>query len=70
MTKAKDIINTLDELRKPRTSAELELAAQEILTLHKSSPHVDLEYLTREYAAGTEIDFEDLYDVVQSLNME
>jgi len=69
MNKAKEIINTLDELRKPRITAELELAAQEILTLHRGSPNVDLEYLTREYAAGTEISFDDLYDVVQSLSM-
>lgn len=69
MNKAKEIINTLDELRKPRTQAELESAAREILILHRGSPDADLEYLTREYAAGTEIDFEDLYSTVQSLSM-
>lgn len=70
MNKAKEIINLIGELRKPRTATELELAAQEILTLHKSSPHVELEKLIREYTAGTEISFDDLYGMVQTLSME
>lgn len=68
--KAQVIIESIDEIRMSRTREELGNMAAEIVALHRSSPHVSLEATTRDYADGVQVDFDELFDIVQALAAE